>query len=104
MLSAPVWRRLHDHSWPGNVRELRSFAVSVALGLEEREPLSQPPPTGGSLKLATANFEAAAIRTALERHKGDVQATTTELALPRKTFYDKLARHGIDPAEYRTRR
>jgi len=104
MLSAPVWRRLHDHSWPGNVRELRSFAVSVALGLEEREPLAQPPPTGGSLKLATANFEAVAIRTALERHKGDVQATTTELALPRKTFYDKLARHGIDLAEFRTRR
>lgn len=58
----------------------------------------------GSLKAATADFEALAIRAALERHAGDITATTTELDLPRKTLYDKLAQHGIDPATYRVRR
>ncbi len=104
VVTPPVWRRLQDHDWPGNVRELRSFAASVALGLEERGPAPLPTPAGGSLKLATATFEALAIRAALDRHAGDVTATTAELDLPRKTFYDKLARHGINPAEYRHRR
>ena len=40
-------------------------------------------------------FEAAAIRDALRLHGGDVQQTVAALGIPRKTFYDKLQRHGI---------
>jgi len=103
-LTAPIWRRLKDHDWPGNIRELKSYAANVALGLEAPGlPTPTATPTG-SLKAATAGFEALAIRAALERHRGDIGATTAELDLPRKTLYDKLARHGIDPADYRLRR
>jgi two-component system, NtrC family, C4-dicarboxylate transport response regulator DctD len=100
-LTPNVWRRLKDHDWPGNVRELQSFAANVAVGLDETVVLSPAMPAGGSLKLAVGQFESDAIRAALERKKGDIAATIADLDLPRKTFYDKLARHRIDPSEYR---
>lgn len=103
-LTPAIWRRLKDHDWPGNVRELRSFAANVALGLGESGTApAEPPPTGG-LKSALARFESDTIRAALKRNNGDVAATTAELDLPRKTFYDKLNRRDIDPSEYRRTR
>lgn len=33
--------------------------------------------------------------------KSDVRATLEKLAIPRKTFYDKIARHGIDLDSFR---
>lgn len=106
-LTPAVWRRLKDHDWPGNIRELRSFAANVALGLAEGTAAGtrgQPLFADGSLKSAVARFESEAICSALESHRGDVAMTIAELDLPRKTFYDKLARHGIDPATYRSPR
>jgi two-component system, NtrC family, C4-dicarboxylate transport response regulator DctD len=103
-LTPNVWRRLKDHDWPGNVRELQSFAANVAIGLDESVALSPAISAGGGLKLAVGQFESDAIRAALERKKGDIAATIAELDLPRKTFYDKLARHRIDPSGYRRRR
>ncbi len=102
-LSPAVWRKLQDHDWPGNVRELRSFAANVALGLGEdkRAALPQMTERGLGIKAAVAAFEAELIRTALDHHSGEVSAVTTALDLPRKTFYDKLARHNIDPNDYR---
>ena len=105
MLSPSVWRRLQDHDWPGNVRELRSFAASVATGL--RDPAAAVRPAiadaaQGGLKEAIAAFEADLIRGALDRHRGDITATLDELRLPRKTFYDKLAKYAISPREYRS--
>ncbi len=103
-LSPAVWRWLKDHDWPGNIRELRSFAANVALGLDANitagEP-EQPRAVEGSLKQAVARFESATLCSALERSHGDIAKTIAALDLPRKTFYDKLARHGIDPAAFR---
>ena len=45
-------------------------------------------------------YEAQLIREALASNKGDVQAAIETLGLPRKTFYDKLSRHGIDRASF----
>lgn len=103
-LTAAVWRRLRDYDWPGNVRELRGFAASVALGLTSSGsalPGTEVRSDGDTLKDAVAQFERAAICMALERNRGDIAATTTELGLPRKTLYDKLTRFGVDPADYR---
>lgn len=103
-LSPAIWRRLHDHDWPGNVRELRSFADNVALGLGENVAARRPSPGDNDqigLKQAVADYEQAMIRETLNRFGGDIAMTIAALQIPRKTFYDKLARHGINPDEYR---
>jgi two-component system C4-dicarboxylate transport response regulator DctD len=38
---------------------------------------------------------------ALQRHGGRAGETAKDLQLPRKTFYDKLARHGLRTDAYR---
>jgi two-component system C4-dicarboxylate transport response regulator DctD len=45
--------------------------------------------------------ETALIREALAAAQGDVRAALEILQLPRKTFYDKLNRHGIRIKDYR---
>ncbi len=107
MLSPSVWNRLQNHDWPGNVRELRSFAANVALGLGDsgvtKRPVLQSEGQPG-LKEAIAAFEADMIRNTLDGNGGDIAATIAALQLPRKTFYDKLARHAINPNDYRASR
>lgn len=103
-LSSAIWRKLTDHDWPGNIRELRSFAASVAIGLDTspvRTAIAQTGDAGG-LKDMVAAFEADMIRNILDQNNGDIADSLAALGLPRKTFYDKLARHGIDPNHYRT--
>jgi len=108
-----VRRHLFEHDWPGNVRELAHYAERVALGLADEQPTSptevtQPSlpvrPPAGSLPERVEAYEAEVIRDALTTHRGDVQATIEALAIPRKTFYDKLRRHGIDQNKYRPAR
>jgi two-component system C4-dicarboxylate transport response regulator DctD len=93
--------RLMELDWPGNVRELSHFAERVALGLDELEGerLSQ---TTNIINLPEAmeQHEAKLIRDALSANHGDVRSTIETLGIPRKTFYDKLQRHGIDRADY----
>lgn len=102
-LTDPVRRRLIEHDWPGNVRELSHYAERVTLGIEE--PLPAPSTHGGpGLAKRVEAFEAQLLREALEGHGGDVQAALRLLDLPRRTFYEKLRRHGIDIARYRSGR
>lgn len=100
-LSGNVARHLDEHAWPGNVRELRHFAERVALGLEEPPTTPEESWSGDdSLPTRVERFEAEQIRAALTRCGGDVRATIELLGIPRKTFYDKLSRHGIERAEF----
>lgn len=105
-LTRAVRRHLESHDWPGNVRELAHYAERVALGLAGHEEetdlgtaLSTPP--AATLPERVDAFEAGEIRAALSATQGDVQAAVRALGIPRKTFYDKLRRHGIDQAAYR---
>lgn len=96
--SAAIKRHLADHNWPGNVRELSHFAERFVLGLE---PASQsvnkaPSQTLPSLPERLDHIEAQIIRETLSANGGDVRSTLNELGIPRKTFYDKLQRHGIN--------
>lgn len=91
--------RLFEHPWPGNVRELRNFADRVVLkmsdaGDEEINPME-------SLAQRVERYEASLIRDALRSTEGDVRATIAKLAVPRKTFYDKVTRHEIDLDSFR---
>lgn len=100
-MTADVRRHLESHDWPGNVRELSHFAERVVLGIT-------PPPKqasgatapGLSLPEQMEQHEATLIREALQANKGDVRSTLETLGIPRKTFYDKLQRHGINRADY----
>ncbi|MBL8650088.1 MAG: sigma-54-dependent Fis family transcriptional regulator [Sphingopyxis sp.] len=90
---------LIEHDWPGNVRELRNFAYGEILGVEL--PAIDAGVTVPSLPERVAQFEAQAIRDALVAANGDIAATLAYLRIPRKTLYDKIARHGIAPKTYR---
>ena len=95
------WHHLLTHDWPGNLRELRSYAQGFVLGLTRMEP-SGPPITGStSLKDMLAKFERTVLEDALSRASGSIGAVQAELAIPRKTLYDKLARHGLRPGDFR---
>ena len=99
-LTAAVERQLLAHDWPGNVRELSHFAERFVLGLETAEEPPAPEHAEGTLPERVERYEGQVIRAALEASGGDVRATLQALGIPRKTFYDKLARHGIDRAQY----
>jgi two-component system C4-dicarboxylate transport response regulator DctD len=106
-LSRAVRDYLEYHRWPGNVRELLHFAQRIALGLEAESltedsglETAEEGSSGLSLADRVNRFEASAIRAALRDHDGNLQRVLEALQLPRKTFYDKLKRHGILRADY----
>lgn len=92
-----VVSRLMARDWPGNARALMSEAMRFVLGHGETEN------GGGELGLAEqlAQVERSLLITALRRAEGRASAAAQSLKLPRKTFYDKLARYGIKPEEFR---
>ncbi len=101
--------RLMAHDWPGNVRELRNAADRFVLGLADsvEGPASPAPPRlpdGGGAGLSLAErvdlFEKSVIEGELARRKGSVKATIEALNIPRKTFYDKLKRHGLSRDDF----
>jgi two-component system C4-dicarboxylate transport response regulator DctD len=96
-IPASVHRYLRDHDWPGNVRELSHFAERFVLGLDQetQDNARGRPENTVPLPERLERFEASVIREALESHDGDVRRTIEALGIPRKTFYDKLQRHGI---------
>lgn len=95
-----IRHHLAEHSWPGNIRELAHFAERFVLGVLNPPPAADPAETGLSLPQRMERYEAEIIRQTLAAHHGEVKATLAALGLPRKTFYDKLQRHGIDRQAY----
>lgn len=93
-----IRRRLLEHDWPGNIRELANYASQVAVGLT---PFASGVETEQGLVLRVQAYEAELIREALTRHQGDIRRVLAELRIPRKTLYDKMARHGLVPAAHR---
>lgn len=94
---------LQARAWPGNVRELAHVAERFVLGLDEDAAMAEVNPaetSGDTLSVRMDRLEADIIRQTLERHNGDIRATIEQLGIARKTFYDKLSRHGISRADY----
>ena len=85
--------RLLSHDWPGNVRELANVAERQVLGLQA--PAEDEPQPNQSLAARQEAFEAQCLRAALTRHHGDIKAVLAELQLPRRTFNEKMQRHGL---------
>lgn len=93
--------RLSAHSWPGNLRELQGLAEGHVLGIA---PWDGAAANGSrpALPELVAAYEAGLIRDALRKAGGNATVAMSLLGLPRKTFYDKLARHGIRPGDFRS--
>lgn len=89
---------LLGYDWPGNLRELAHFAERSVLGLNRGSVTSE---TSTSLPERMATIEAGLIREALITARGRIFETQRLLGLPRKTLYDKLKRHKLDPAVFR---
>ncbi|MBZ9761290.1 sigma-54 dependent transcriptional regulator [Mesorhizobium sp. CA8] len=103
-ISAAVQHHLRDHDWPGNVRELAHFAERFVLGLEDvgetPSPAAMESDAAMPLPERLDRYEAEIIRETLGRNDGDVRRTIEALGIPRKTFYDKLQRHGIVRSDF----
>ncbi|WP_299985472.1 sigma-54 dependent transcriptional regulator [uncultured Ruegeria sp.] len=88
---------LMAQDWPGNARSLMSAAMRFVLGMPEE--VAQAADQGLSEQLA--RVERSLLIAALGRHNGKAAEAAKTLKLPRKTFYDKLARYHIRPEDYR---
>jgi two-component system C4-dicarboxylate transport response regulator DctD len=100
----PAWDELdlvrwQQYDWPGNVRELKSAAERICLGVGDG--LGPARTASASLSARLEIYERGLIREALRTAKGQVVVAADLLQLPRKTLYDKLARHGLDPDHFR---
>jgi len=108
-LSAPdvtldVIAGLMAQDWSGNARALMSAAMRFSLGLQdEGAGLEGIASSGARMGLAEqmALVERSLLEAALRRSGGQASEAAVALKLPRKTFYDKLARYGIRPESFR---
>lgn len=98
-LTALALARFQTHDWPGNLRELKQFAESMVSGVTT--PVLAGDGDRPGLAGMLANYEAEILREALRLAGGNASRAMQDLRLPRKTFYDKLARHGIVAGDFR---
>ena len=89
---------LMARDWPGNARALMSEAMRFVLGL--------PDDMAGARDLGLAEqmarVERSLLVAALDRCNGRAAEAAKALKLPRKTFYDKLAKYAIRPDSFRS--
>lgn len=95
-ITPDVIARLMAQDWPGNARALMNAAMRFSMGL-----LESTVDEGLGLSAQMARVEQSLLREALRRHGGRASEAARALKLPRKTFYDKLAKHGLRPEDFR---
>jgi two-component system, NtrC family, C4-dicarboxylate transport response regulator DctD len=96
-ISESVIARLMAQEWPGNARALMNTAMRFAMGLTDDD--TEP---GTGLAEQLARVERSLLEEALRRQGGNATLAAQALRVPRKTFYDKLARHGLRPELFRS--
>lgn len=91
-----VYGEVLTRDWPDNLPELRNFALSFTLGLQDQRD------TAAELGLVEQMdaFEKMVLSKSLRRAGGKAAAAADALGLPRKTLYDKLAKHGLRPKDF----
>ncbi len=112
-VSADDAARLIQSRWPGNIRQLINVAERAVLAKRRGEEglaklLAQdevvvPTPAAIAekpLREHVEAFEKMLIDSALRRNKGAVSQVMEELALPRRTLNEKMAKYGLVRAEY----
>lgn len=101
-LRADEWRRLLESDWPGNIRELRDYARNYVHGLTDYDHRPWGVEAGeGSLAALVKAFERNILVDALTKFGGRIPRVERALGIKRKTLYDKLSRHGLQPRDFR---
>ncbi len=112
-VSAQEAAQLLQAPWPGNVRQLINLAERAVLQSrrgqgtiasllmsdhEEMQPVMTT--EGKPLKEYVEAFERTLIDNTMRRHKGSIAAVMEELCLPRRTLNEKMAKYGLQRADY----
>ena len=112
-VSAQEAAQLLQAPWPGNVRQLINVAERAVLQArrgqgtiasllmadhDEMQPVMTT--EGKPLKEYVEAFERMLIDNTMRRHKGSIQAVMDELCLPRRTLNEKMAKYGLQRADY----
>ncbi len=92
---------LMRRDWRGNARALMNEAMRFAMGIDTGADTATGTGEGPGLADQLAQVERSLLIDALSRHAGHATEAARALKLPRKTFYDKLAKHGIRAEDYR---
>lgn len=112
-VSAQEAAQLLQAPWPGNVRQLINVAERAVLQArrgqgtiasllmadhEEMQPVMTT--EGKPLKEYVEAFERMLIDNTMRRHKGSIASVMEELCLPRRTLNEKMAKYGLQRADY----
>lgn len=96
-IPTPVLSDLMTRAWPGNLPQLREHAMTYALGSRVQND------GAGQRTLAEQidAFEKMVLSETLKRTGGKAAEAAKLLGVPRNTFYDRLARFGLSPKDFR---
>ncbi len=112
-VSAQEAAQLLQAPWPGNVRQLINVAERAVLqnrrgtgtiasllmaDNEETQPVMTT--EGKPLKEYVEAFERMLIDNTMRRHRGSIVNVMEELQLPRRTLNEKMAKYGLQRADY----
>lgn len=99
--------------WPGNIRQLVNVAeravlqnrrgtgtIASLLMADDEETGPAVTTEGKPLKEYVEAFERMLIDNTMKRHKGSIAAVMEELCLPRRTLNEKMAKYGLQRADY----
>ena len=114
-VSAQEAAQLLQAPWPGNVRQLINVAeravlqnrrgtgtiASLLMTDDANDEMQMAMTTEGKpLKEFVEAFERMLIDNTMRRHKGSIVSVMEELCLPRRTLNEKMAKYGLQRADY----
>ncbi|MEP3346633.1 MAG: response regulator [Litoreibacter sp.] len=95
-----LYAQVIAREWPDNLPELRNFARSFVLGLNVKSDATKHAEL--SLIEQMNAFEKLVLTDTLKRFGGKSATVAEALGLPRKTLYDKLAKHDLRAKDFRS--
>ena len=93
-----IYAEIIARNWSGNQPALRNFATTIAISLNVHNPKVEDI----SLANQMETFERLVLSETLKKHNGKAGEAAVALGLPRKTFYDRLARYDLQPKDFKS--
>ncbi len=114
-VSANALDQLIQYDWPGNLRELQAVIERAIILTDSNQiksehlPMSIQSETLSSFEkgfnvareMVTADFEKHALHHYLNKSGGNVTMAANFARMPRRSFYRLLAKHNVDPGQYK---